>query len=688
MNLKFGRAICNNLSTAESREWLVTNGIGGYASGTIAGILTRRYHGLLVGALKPPVARHLLLTKIDETVSYNEQYYDLASNRWVDGTVAPQGYTNIESFHLEGTMPVWNFAFADGLLEKRIWMEQGENTTYIQYKYQRGSQPLTLFLKALVNYRDYHSKTDGKAVFYINQYQDKSLEIKAFTDAKSLYLSTSGNNKNNNFTWSIKNSWYRDFALAVEKYRGLDDVEDHLLAATGNVILQPGDVLTITASTEKAKTVASIGNSEEQYRRKQELIELFYAQNKWQAAPEWIEQLVLAADQFIVDRPLPDNPEGKTIIAGYPWFTDWGRDTMIALPGLTIATGRFAIAKTILHTFAKYVDQGMLPNVFPDAGEIPHYNTADATLWYFEAIRAYYCATEDQEFLAELFPLLAEIIDWHLKGTRYNIKMDDDGLLFAGESGVQLTWMDAKVGDWVVTPRIGKPIELNALWYNALVCMDYFSGILGKSENQYQEIAAKTRSHFSKFWYEAGGYCYDVIDSPEGNDSSFRPNQIFAVSLPAIGLGTSRTGEYQTGEFQMGECHSPLRASQQKMVVDKIGQRLLTSSGLRSLSPEDQNYIGTYGGNQLQRDGSYHQGTTWGWLICHFVQAHLQVYNNPELARSFLEPMANHLHDACIGSISEIFDGDIPCTPRGCFAQAWSVAEVLRTWLLTLDIEH
>ena len=452
----------------------------------------------------------------------------------------------------------------------------------------------------------------------------------------------------------------------------MDDVEDHLLAATGDVILQPGDVLTITASIEEAQAVASIGNSTEQYQQKQELIELFYAQNKLQATPKWIEQLVLAADQFIVDRPLPDNPEGKTIIAGYPWFTDWGRDTMIALPGLTIATGRYEIAKTILRTFAKYVDQGMLPNVFPDAGEIPHYNTADATLWYFEAIRAYYCATEDQEFLAELFPLLAGIINWHLKGTCYNIKMDDDGLLFAGESGVQLTWMDAKVGDWVVTPRIGKPIELNALWYNALVCMDYFSGILGKSENSYQKLSAKTRSHFSKFWYEAGGYCYDVIDSPEGNDSSFRPNQIFAVSLPAMGLDASRTGEY----------HSPLRVSQQKMVVDKIGQRLLTSYGLRSLSPEDQNYIGTYGGNQLQRDGSYHQGTTWGWLIGHFVQVHLQVYNNPELARSFLEPMANHLRDGCIGSISEIFDGDIPFTPRGCFAQAWSVAEVLRSWLI------
>jgi predicted glycogen debranching enzyme len=344
---------------------------------------------------------------------------------------------------------------------------------------------------------------------------------------------------------------------------------------------------------------------------------------------------------------------------------------MIALPGLTISTGRYNIAKTILRTFAKYVDRGMLPNVFPDAGETPEYNTVDATLWYFEAIRSYYEATEDRELLAELFPLLTEIIDWHIKGTRYNIKMDDDGLLYAGESGVQLTWMDAKVGDWVVKPRIGKPVEVNALWYNALVLMVYFSDTLGKSADKYQEMANKTRSHFSKFWYKDGGYCYDVIDSPDGNDPSFRPNQIFAVSLPSRGSSV--------GAFR----ETPLRSSQQKMVVDKVGQKLLTSYGLRSLSTEHPDYVGIYGGNQLQRDGSYHQGTTWGWLIGHFVQAHLQVYNNPELARSFLLPMADHLRDACVGNISEIFDGDVPFVPRGCFAQAWSVAEVIRGWLLT-----
>ena len=676
MNLKFGREICNDLKIAKSREWLVTNGIGGYASGTIAGALTRRYHGLLVGALKPPVARTLLLTKLDETVDYQGQTYELAANIWTDDTISPPGFLNIESFYLEGTTPIWHFAFADGLLEKRIWMEQGENTTYISYTYKRGSHPVTLSLKTLVNYRDYHHKTTGTSPFIVEEYREHSLEIRADQGADSLYLFPSINQQINNpeqqFSWEIANTWYRNFRLQVENYRGLDDTEDHLFAATGKLTLQPGDRLTITASTKKACGAGKgvLGDYKYEQQRSRKLISTFtnpqQSIDSSKSIPSWIEQLVLAADQFIVSRPLDNNPEGKTIIAGYPWFTDWGRDTMIALPGLTISTGRFDVAKTILLTFAQYVDQGMLPNVFPDAGASPEYNTVDATLWYFEAIRAYYVATQDQEFLAQLFPVLEDIIDWHIKGTRYQIKVDDDGLLYAGEPGVQLTWMDAKVGDWVVTPRIGKPIEVNALWYNALACMNYFAEILTKSSLQYQESAETARSHFGKFWYAEGGYCYDVIDSPTGNDSSFRSNQIFAVSLPSPGFNQSLLSDQQ-----------------QKMVVDQVGAKLLTSYGLRSLEAQHLDYVGIYGGNQLQRDGSYHQGTTWGWSIGHFVQAHLQVYKNPELARSFLLPMEQHLQTGCIGSISEIFDGDQPFTPRGCFAQAWSVAEVLRAWLLT-----
>jgi predicted glycogen debranching enzyme len=383
----------------------------------------------------------------------------------------------------------------------------------------------------------------------------------------------------------------------------------------------------------------------------------------------WIERLVLAADQFIVERPLPDAPNGKTIIAGYHWFGDWGRDTMISLPGLTIATGRTEIARSILLTFAKYVDRGMLPNRFPDAGEVPEYNTVDATLWYFEAIRSYDDATADDDLLAELFPVLAEIIDWHCRGTRYNIHLDpSDGLLSAGETGVQLTWMDAKVDDWVVTPRIGKPIEINALWYCALRSIAKFARQLGKPYKEYEALADRTLAKFSRFWNPDLGYCYDVLDSPDGNDPSLCPNQMFAVSLPGMGA----------------KGYAPLLTlDRQRSIVDTCGRQLLTSYGLRSLAPNDPQYQGHYGGSQLQRDGAYHQGTTWGWLLGSFVLAHLQVYKNPIQARQFLEPIAHHLMAHGLGTCSEIFDGDAPMAPRGCIAQAWTVAEVLRAWVAT-----
>ncbi|HBQ98387.1 MAG TPA: glycogen debranching protein, partial [Cyanobacteria bacterium UBA11691] len=391
--------------------------------------------------------------------------------------------------------------------------------------------------------------------------------------------------------------------------------------------------------------------------------------DRWQAtpylntekAPDWIRQLILAADQFIVCRPLYPNSHGKTAIAGYPWFTDWGRDTMISLPGLTLATGRTEVAKRVLTTFAQYVDRGMLPNVFPDGGEDPAYNTVDATLWYFEAVRQYYQATRDRPLLAELFPVLADIIDWHCRGTRYQIHRDpDDGLLYAGEAMTQLTWMDAKYGDWVVTPRQGKPVEVNALWYNALHTMVAFARKLGKEDREYETLAKQAEKGFARFWNAEAGYCYDVIDTTTGNDPKLRPNQIFAVSLP----------------------QSPLTPEQQRGVVEACGRSLLTSYGLRSLSPDDPQYIGHYGGNLAHRDGAYHQGTVWGWLLGPFAIAHFKVYNEPERALSLLTPMAHHLYTHGIGSISEIFDGDPPFTPRGCIAQAWSVAETLRAWQL------
>ncbi|MBE9049196.1 amylo-alpha-1,6-glucosidase [Nostocales cyanobacterium LEGE 11386] len=660
MCIEFGREICGNLDTAEPREWLVTNGIGGYASGTVAGLLTRRYHGLLVAALQPPLGRTLLLAKLDETVLYDTRSYHLNTNRWADGIVSPHGYRHIEGFALEGTIPVWRFAVADALLEKRVWMQQGANTTYVQYTLSRATQPLGLMLKAMVNYRDYHGSTQSNSWQMSLETVGKGICITAYPGATPFYLlSDSG-------SVSAVHNWYYDFDLAVERYRGLSDKEDHLHAATFEVTLNPGESFTFVASTEKQPNLQ--GETALKLRRAQEqkLIEIAKAHRPLnsQELPTWINHLVLAADQFIVDRPLPEEPNGKSIIAGYHWFSDWGRDTMISLPGLTISTGRPEVARSILRTFAKCVNQGMLPNRFPDAGEQPEYNTVDATLWYFEAVRAYYSATGDDHLLSELFSVLADIINWHCCGTRYNIHLDPaDGLLYAGVTGVQLTWMDAKVEDWVVTPRIGKPIEVNALWYNALRAMAKFARQLGKPHQEYQAMADRALARFSRFWHDGLGYCYDVIDSPNGDDSSLRPNQIFAVSLP----------------------ESPLKAVQQRKIVDICGRMLLTSHGLRSLSPDHTQYHGIYGGDQYHRDGAYHQGTVWGWLIGAFVQAHLRVYKNPQQARQFLEPMANHLTAHGIGSLSEIFDGDAPMNPRGCIAQAWTVAEVLRAWLATED---
>jgi len=377
-------------------------------------------------------------------------------------------------------------------------------------------------------------------------------------------------------------------------------------------------------------------------------------------APPWIRHLVLAADQFVVRRPLPDDPKGMSVIAGYHWFGDWGRDTMIALPGLTISTGRPEVARRILGTFARFVDQGMLPNRFPDAGEAPEYNTVDATLWYFEAIRAYHAATGDDGLLKDLFPVLEEIVRWHQKGTRYGIAEDPtDGLLRAGEPGVQLTWMDAKVGDWVVTPRIGKPIEVNALWHNALRAMGRFAQRLGRPAGRWEGLADRTRTGFARFWNAGAGYCFDVLDGPDGDDGALRPNQIFAVSLP----------------------ESPLPRDRQRQVVDACARHLLTSFGLRSLAPGHPAYQGRYGGGPRERDAVYHQGTVWGWLLGPFALAHLRVYGDRAASAAFLSPMAHQLADFGVGSLGEIFDGDAPFAPCGCIAQAWTVSETLRAWM-------
>lgn len=666
MTLHFGRDICSYLPLVSQREWLVTNGIGGYASGTIAGVLTRHYHGLLVAALKPPLGRNLLLTKLDETAHYGGHSCQLNTDYWADGSVTGHGHLQLERFHLEGTVPVWTFALGDALLEKRVWMEQGANTTYVGYTLRRASESLALTIKALVNYRPHHSSTEGGNWQMQVTPVAKGLQIQAADQATPFYLLSDQG------AVRPESTWYRGYSLAVEQYRGTHPFDDHFQAATVEVTLAPEQSYTLVASTTAQPNLDGEAALAVRYAYEADLLRQWHSVQHLavQRTPDWMEHLVLAADQFVVARPLPGEADGKTVIAGYPWFGDWGRDTMISLPGLAIATGRPGLARPILRTFARYVDQGMLPNFFPEEGVPPVYNTIDATLWYFEALRAYFEATGDEGLLQELFPVLEEIITWHQKGTRYNIHLDTDGLIYGGDPAEQLTWMDAKVNDWVVTPRIGKPVEINALWYNALVSMVAFSRHLGQSGDHYERLAEQARQGFQRFWNPQTGYCYDVLDAPNGDEAVLRPNQIFAVALPEKGHGIPPL----------------LTLEQQKSVVDQVARHLVTSYGLRSLTPDHPDYEGKYGGDRYRRDGAYHQGTVWGWLIGPFVQAHLKVYQNPAVAQSFLEPMADHLYAGAVGTLSEIFDGDAPFQPRGCFAQAWTVAEVLRTWLLSLQV--
>jgi predicted glycogen debranching enzyme len=653
----FNRDAAGFPEEAADREWLVTSGTGGYAAGTVSGLLARSYHGLLVAATDPPVGRRVLVTKVEETASCGGKDYRLFSNRWdpPPAPLDPDGMEHLESFWLDGTVPVWRFRCGAVLLEKRVWMEQGADVTFMQYLVIEAASPVTLSLGVYVTDRDHHAVTDATVA-----------GLHAGAAGDTLRVSSRGINRARlqmtGADVSPDNTWYRGVHLAVEGYRGLPDREDLYRAGTFTIALPPGKPATLLIAAGAESRHDATQTASRIAARDLDLL----ARSSFAAAPAWIRRLVLAADQFIVARD-PGAGPGSTVIAGYHWFGDWGRDTMIALPGLTLATGRPEVAARILRTFARFVDRGMLPNRFPDEGEVPEYNTIDATLWYFEAIRAYHAATGDGDLVQELYPVLARIVDVHFAGTRYGIGVDPaDGLLRGGEPGVQLTWMDAMVDGWVVTPRIGKPVEVNALWYHALRTMGTFSSLVGEAGEPYEAAAARVAKGFDRFWNAGTGYCYDVIDGPEGNDPVLRPNQIIAASLR----------------------HSPLAPDRQAAVVDACARRLVTPRGLRSLDPDHPDFVGRYGGERRARDGAYHRGTVWAWLIGPFVRAHLRVHRDPDAARAFLEPFASHLLEQCLGTLGEIADGAAPHTPRGAVAQAWSVAEVLRAWRDIDDFEE
>lgn len=657
--VKMGPEICSLLDIGTEREWLVTNGLGGFGCGTVTGVLTRRYHGLLIATV-PELGRVLLVSKAEEVVRYAGRDYALSANRWSGGSVEPQGFQFIEQFHLAGSIPVWRFACADAVLEKRVWMQDGANTTFIRYELIYGSAPAGLEVKVLANYRDIHVTTQADDWKTSVTSVPGGLCVIAREGAIPVYLLSDVAQA------EARGEWYRNYDLAAERDRGLDDREDHLLAGVFRVRLSPGGSVTFAFGADPKPPLEDRAALTAREDSDQRLLEYWIAAHPRAAleAPHWIWQLVLAAAQFPVRRRASDGRERWSIVAGYPWFGEWGRDAMIALPGVALETGRPDVARSLLEEFPRFAQQGLLPNTFSEDGSPGAYNSVDSMLWYLQALQQYVTQASDLSVVRGVFDMLASVVDWYMRGTRYGIHMDPaDGLLHAGESGTQVTWMDAKVGDRPITARIGKPVEVNALWFNGLHAMAQFATELGKPAEQYTRLAERVKNAFARYWNRERQCCFDVIDGPDGNDGSLRPNQIFAVSLP----------------------QSPLDAEQRKRVLDICALRLVTPHGLRSLDAADASYCGHYEGPEPKRDAGYHQGTVWAWLLGPFVLAHLRVYGDPQRAFAFLEPMAHHLLAAGLGSISEIFDGEAPFVARGAFAQAWSVAEILRAWRACYD---
>lgn len=641
------------------REWLTTNGLGGYASGTVCGASTRRYHGLLVAALQPPSGRQVLLSRLDETVVVGGDVYELGTSFWQSGWTAPEGYRHVTAFRAS-PVPTWEYRVGLGRLVKRVACLPGQNAVVIGYRLE-GGPPVRLELKVLANSRDFHSDTHGHPDWHFGQQSvgRNRLRVAAWDGAPAWYLAWDGDAETE---YRPAGQWYWGYSYPEEAARGLGAIEDAYCLGFLGVRLSAGDRLDLLASVEPLDDWPT---ADELADRADRRLRLLVTRAGLPETPE-AERLVAAADQFLVRRASTD---GTTVIAGYHWFGDWGRDTMIALPGLTLTTRRFDEAREILRTFARYVDRGMLPNRFPDGGEAPEYNTVDATLWWFHALDQYARASGDDDLVRDQYPLLAEVIDWHVRGTRHGIRVDpEDGLLLAGEPGVQLTWMDARIGDWVVTPRHGKPVEVNVLWAHALGRMAAFAERLGRDGSSYAVLAERARTSMQRFWIPERGYLYDVIGPDGAGDPSIRPNQLFALGLP-IGAFSRQQGA---------------------SILSVVRERLLTPFGPRSLAPGSPGYDGRYPGDAVHRDSVYHQGAVWPWLLGAYADALIAVDGlTPDVLadlRARIGPLLRHLEAAAgLGSVSEIFDGDAPHAPNGCIAQAWSVAELLRVYALVAE---
>ena len=651
------------------REWLVTNGLGGYASGTVAGMLTRRYHGMLIASLPAPLGRMVLLNHLLERVRLpDERVIWLGDQDEVAGPNAADRTEHLAEFRLELGLPVWIYRVDGFMIEKRVVMPHEQNTVHVTYRVLEGTGTVRFNLRPSVHFRGYDAAVDqSPAKTYTIAATGQQYELSAGPDLPILRMMLLGTHA----ALTLDEKGTPGVPYQMEETRGYQWKGSLWSPGYFRADADAGEHVSLIASAESWDTLAALspeGAAGAEKERRRQLVAIANLPEDDTFAGE----LVLAADQFIIRpagrveetaRARASGDEVRTVIAGYHWFTDWGRDTMISLEGLTLSTHRYREAGCILRTFAHYVRDGLIPNMFPDGQREGLYHTADATLWFFHAIERYTLATGDSETVRKLLPVLIDIVQHHLQGTRFGIRIDPaDGLFTQGQDGYQLTWMDAKVDDWVVTPRRGKTVELNALWYNALCLMQSWTTQFGGGEElRLAEHAQQARESFNRrFWNDQTGHLYDVVDGEQGDDPACRPNQVFAISLP----------------------HPVLDRARWEPVMQVVREHLVTPVGLRSLGPGEKDYKPRYYGDLRARDAAYHQGTVWAWLIGPYIDAELKLPGADRARlRGLLTTFDQGLEQACIGQMSEVFDAEPPFLPRGCVAQAWSVAEVLRSWL-------
>jgi predicted glycogen debranching enzyme len=657
-----------------AHEWLVTNGLGGYASGTVTDAPSRRYHGLLIAALPAPLGRRVMFNRLSVSIRLSDG--SIARFRSQDSRAADSSFAiaRLASFRLDCGLPVWRYEFKDAVIEKRVMLVHQQNTVHVHFRLVEGKGPVRVRLRPSIAFRSHEAPVDAG---YIKPYtvkgSEQRYEITANSDYPPLRMFIHGNHA----AFTIEGELETDIYYRMEAERGYESHGSLWDLGYLRADLEKGRDAALVASTEQWETVLALSPPDAlraEFERRARLLGAIPEESR----QGLLGELVLAADQFVIKpagrvqdaaRAHAAGDEACSVIAGYHWFTDWGRDTMISLEGLTLSSGRANDAGCILRTFAHYVRDGLIPNLFPEREREGLYHTADATLWFFHAINQYLRATNDRLTLKILLPTLLDIVDHHLKGTRFGIGVDHrDGLLTQGSPEHPLTWMDAKVGDWIVTPRRGKAVEINALWYNALKLLE---GWVREEQGDASaaplaDHAEKARRSFnSRFWYEKGGHLYDVVDGETGTDDpACRPNQLFAISLE----------------------HPVLDQARWSAVFDVVTKKLLTPVGLRSLSPDHPDFKPRYDGDRRARDAAYHQGTVWAWLIGPYIDVWQKLHpNDPKSARRLLDGFNSHCTEACVGSISEVFDAEPPYTPRGCIAQAWSVAEVMRAWFATGD---